>query len=218
MTRRLVAVLPMTALLLSGCVPVLVGAGVTAGYMAVQERGAMAGVNDLKIKTHILDRLTQSNYKFLTKIGVYVIEGDVLLTGVVPNDEDARTVVQITFSVPGVRQVYNEIQVGGDYGVGTLADDTWIATQIKSRMVTTSDVYTVNYVVEVVRGHAYIFGIARTPAELERVMHIVRTTKGVRMVHNHVRLARPPAPRPPKKPVIDWPDLASEPVDPNPMR
>ncbi|MBI1363796.1 MAG: BON domain-containing protein [Proteobacteria bacterium] len=191
MSRQNALLLPFVAVALSGCMPLWLGAGVGAGYLAVQERGAVAAVTDMKVKTHVLDRLTQANYKFLAKIGVNVLEGDVLLTGVVPSDEDAHRVVSIVYGVPDVRQVYNEIQVVENYGVDVFTNDTWIGTQIRSRMVTTSDVYTINYTVEVVRGHVYVLGLARTPAEMERVLYLVRTTKGVRMVHNYIRVAHP---------------------------
>lgn len=190
MRKLLLPTLCFTAIASAGCMPLWVGAGVGAGYFAVQERGAFTAVSDIKIKTHVLDKLTQANYRFLTEVGVDVLESDVLLTGVVDSDADVRRILDEVRKIREIRNIFNELQVGGSYGVQTYSADTWIGTQLKSRMVTTSDVYTINYATQVVRGHVYVMGIARTPSEKERVLHLIRTTKGVRMVHDYIRVAR----------------------------
>ena len=88
MTRLLTMLLVVASLGLSACAPVVVGGVVTGGYLASQERGAKNAVWDLKIKTHVMERLTNANYKNIARIGVYVLQGDVLLTGIVQTQDE----------------------------------------------------------------------------------------------------------------------------------
>lgn len=181
----------LIAVSISGCVAVpavVVGAGATAGYMAAQERGIKDTANDTKIKTHIKDRLTNVNYTYLTEVGVSVLQGDVLLTGVIKTQEAADEIVRRTTTIPGVGRIYNELMVG-EYGSQEFAKDSWVSTQLRARFLGSKEIFTINYMVDVINGHVYIMGIATTPDEMERVLYVASTTKGVKQVHNYVRLA-----------------------------
>jgi osmotically-inducible protein OsmY len=191
MTRLLTMLLVVASLGLAACAPVVVGGVVTGGYLASQERGAKNAVWDLKIKTHVMERLTNANYKNIARIGVYVLQGDVLLTGIVQNQAEFDKIGDIARATPDVKEVFNKLQVGTGYSAKTYADDTWISTQIKSRMFAAKDVFTINYDLETVNAEVYIIGLASSTAEYERVLYIARTTKGVKNVHSYVRVLSP---------------------------
>lgn len=192
MKKQCFTVLLATSFLVGGCAPVIVGGMATAGYLAAQERGAKQAVVDTKIKAHIKDKLTSENYRFLTKVEVTVMQNNVLLTGVVDSSADAATVERIVKATPDVKNVYNHLFTDGIYPSDTYGKDSWLGTQVRARLLSAKDVYSINYHVHVVNGYVFVIGLATTKGELERVLHIVRTTKGVEKVYNYIDIYKEP--------------------------
>jgi len=188
MKKLLIIPLLASATTLSGCAGVVLGAAATAGYFAVQERGAQQALIDTSITTRIRDRLVGANYKFLTDIGITVVNRNVLLTGVVANKASADEVVAIAQSVQDVNNIYNEIIVGSESQLGQGAQDAAIATQLRTKLLTAEGVFSVNYLVDVVLGNVYISGIAQTEEEKIRALHAARTVRGVRKVHDYIQV------------------------------
>ena len=183
-----VLVVCLSSTLVSGCVPLFLGGVATAGYMSVQDRGAKAALIDTKIKTNIKERLTSTRYQYATEVGVNVVEGQVLLTGVVMNAKSAVEVEKIVRAVDGVESVYNELYTDGIYPAEQYTADTWILTQLRARLIGAQDVNATNYILSAVNGQVYIMGLTDSNSERERVMHMARTTKGVKRVKNYVKL------------------------------
>src|SRR5215472_12321091 len=181
---------------LGGCPAAIVGgiaaAGVT-GYAANQERGAGGSVDDLKIKTDIQNAWLQTNPLMQRDFTVTVYEGRTLLTGMSPNPELKAQAAQVASQVPGVRVVYNEIEVAPAEGAWASVKDTWISSQIRSNLVFASQVRSVNYTVDTVNGSVYLIGSARTQAELDRVTEAARNVPDVKRVVSYVEI-RPGAP------------------------
>ena len=71
--------------------------------------------------------------------------------------------------------------------------DTWISSQIRSNLVFTSQVRSVNYTIDTVNGSVYLIGSARTQAELDRVTEAARNVPNVKRVVSYVEI-RPGAP------------------------
>src|SRR5690606_31753093 len=106
--------------------PVVLGGAAVAGTMALQERGFKAGVNDTKVKASIKDALAGVNANYLGQVGVDVLQGNVLLTGVVGSDGESAEIVATVKQNPDIGAVYNELMVGG-YGATEISHDTWIS-------------------------------------------------------------------------------------------
>ena len=168
--------------------PILFGAAATGAYIGLQERDAAQVAKDTKIKVHIKDKLTSTNFKYLSNITVNVFEGDVLLTGIVPDREAGEHVLALTRSTTDVQRVYNELLVGNSYPAKQKARDVWISTQIKPRLLGNRQTFPINYNVSVVNGHVYIIGYTTSDVEHEHVLHVLRTTQGVVQVHDYLRI------------------------------
>ncbi len=188
---RIGAVLAV-ALASGGCAEVLIGAGAATGVAAAQERSVGAAVDDTIIHAEIGRRLFQESEPLFTKVGIEVVEGRVLLTGIVPNPQDAVDAVRIAWTVKGVREVLNEIQVSDKSSLSNYAKDVWISTQLRAALLTDRDVSDINYNVETVNGIVYLFGIARNQAELDRAVNHARNISGVAQVKSYVRLKDDP--------------------------
>src|SRR5579871_5732595 len=113
--------------------------------------------------------------------------GRVLLTGAAETPQQKTEAAEIAKTVPGVRAVYNEIEVGPAESFWHSTQDAWITSQVKSNLVF-SDVRSVNYDIKTVDGSVYLIGSARTQAELDHATDLARRVRGVKRVVSYVEV------------------------------
>jgi osmotically-inducible protein OsmY len=184
----LALVLPIA---LGGCPAAIVGglaAAGGAGYTANQERGVGGSFNDVAIKTNIQNAWLQANPNMQRDFTATVYQGRVLLTGTTSNPELKTQAKQVASQVPGVRTVYDEIEVGPTEGTWQAVKDTWISSQIRSNLVFTGDVRSVNYTIDAVNGSVYLIGSARSQTELDKVTDVARNVPNVKRVVSYVEI------------------------------
>lgn len=177
---------------LSGCVGTMVGAGATAATAAAQERGFSGAVDDTVIRTRINALWLDHNEEMFRKAGLQVHEGRALLTGTMPTQQMRLDAVRLAWQADGVREVINEMTVAKSGGVSGFATDTWISTQLKTRILFDKEISSINYSIETVAGVVYLMGIAQTQDELARVTTHARSISNVRQVVSYVRLKDDP--------------------------
>ena len=178
---------------LSGCVPVVM-AGATEGAVVVaQERSVGNAVDDAGILLKLKQRFAEKDSKDLfANVEIKVVEGRVLLSGNVDKPDTQIDAVNIAWQVNGVQEVINEIQINDKSGFGNYAQDVWISTQIRSRLLFTKGIRSVNYSVLTVNQVVYLMGIAQDQAELDRATWVASTTSYVQKVVSYVRLKDDP--------------------------
>ena len=187
---------PMTAVLfltllapLSGCVSMVIGAGATVGVAAMEERPLKVHLRDTTIATEIRYNLVEASEKFITGVGIEVYEGKALITGVVENEAMRAQALKLVWKVEGLKDVYNELQVG-DNGITNFAKDSWVTTQLKSKTTFDQDVLAINYKIETVNGVVYLIGIAQSKREIDKVIAHARSLSYVKRVISHVRIKK----------------------------
>lgn len=178
----------VTALAASGCVPAALGAGATVGLAAAQEGGIKGAATDTAIRVQIADAWFKHSTTMFGKLDMTVKEGRVLLTGSVPTPDMRVDAVRLVWQVSGVRQVINEIRVDSGEGVTGYATDTWITSNLKSKLLLDKYVQSINYTVETVGGTVYLMGISQDQKELDRVTNHARNIRYVKNVVSYVRL------------------------------
>ncbi len=181
-------------LALGACAPVVVGAGVTAGVAASQERGLKGAAADTRIRFQINQLWFDESTSLYSKISLQVQEGRVLLTGQVRKPEARVTAVRLAWQVKGVAEVINEIEVGDKSSLLDAARDEWIAAKLRARLLGDAAIASINYSIETVNGSIYLIGVAQNQAELDRALAHARDITYVRRVLNYMRLKTDPAP------------------------
>lgn len=202
-----IVLLGLAALLVEGCVPVVVGgtaAGV--GYAAGQERGPVQQAKDFGIRAQIVDNWWRFNEEMASGLSCNVYDGKVLIAGTVRDPEWRVDAVRLAWQVDGVREVHNEAQVSDKTSLMDDARDTWITTRLRSALTFDPDVRSLNYTIETVNGTVYLIGSARTREELERVTNHARNIPNVRKVVTYVDIR-------PGEPPSTMPALAPPPAD-----
>jgi osmotically-inducible protein OsmY len=175
---------------LGGCPLAIVGglgAAGGAGYAANDERGVQGSVDDFAIKSNIQKAWTQAN-PLLQTLNINVYQGRTLLTGAVPTPEAKAQAAEIASRVPGVRAVYNEIEVSSPETAWADAQDAWISSRLRTELAFTPDLRSGNYTIETVNGSVYLIGSARSPAELDNATSIARNIPDVKRVVSYVEV------------------------------
>ena len=172
---------------LAGCAGAVVGGSAAVGVAALEERTIGTVTDDTKtaaqLRLLILDKLADH----ALRIGIEMFEGRALLTGAVPTEQVRADAVRLAWTVEGVKDVLNEVQVSSS-GIFDTARDMWITTRLRWKITFDENVHAINYVVETVNGTVYLIGIAQNQAELDRVIAFARDLTYVKKVISHVRL------------------------------
>ncbi len=173
MILRIVGMMALASVL-AGCaslVQTAISNGINVGRTLPADRSLYNVLDDLSIKNTINNALLDE--ALLLDINTDVYQGMVMLTGSV---RDA------------VRELYNEIKVTDKSWLKSLPKDTWIENTLGARMVLAPGVRAVNYQLRVANGVVYILGIAKSRAELDRVIALARTS-GAHQIVSHVFLS-----------------------------
>ena len=179
---------------LAGC-GMVIGAGAAAGTAAMEERGLSAAIDDKIIQTQINAKWLDADSKLFVDISSSVHEGRVLLAGKVPKPEHRVEAVRIAWSVEGVREVINQIEISNRGGFIDFARDAWITTKLTVKLTVDSQVKAINYSIDTVDGHVFIMGIAQNQDELNRVQSHAQDVSYVRRVTSHAVLKNDPSRR-----------------------
>ena len=184
-----VFILLVSLLGLSGCVPLVLGAGGAAVVGASQDRGLEQAVDDNEIAFEINRKLLAVNTDVFSSVETQVRQGRVVLIGYVSKPADRILASKTAYSVSGVKEVYNEMLIGAGPGFSEATSDKVISTKLRTAMVGDADIASRNYDIETLRGTVYLAGTARSQAELTRAINHARNISGVRNVISHVVVA-----------------------------
>ena len=181
-----------TALLSSGCIaPLIIGGGAAAGMVATSEKGIGGTVSDSNIRAKVKMNLYNFNADLHAKVSVTVQNQEVYLTGVVSNPQWPADAERLAKNVEGVKNVVNDIETEGEESLGSITNDGWITTRIRSSMLFEKDIYSLNYTIDTVNGVVYVTGIGQSEEEINRITEIARNVGGVKKVVNHVKVKQP---------------------------
>ncbi|MHC8508009.1 MAG: BON domain-containing protein [Rhodospirillales bacterium] len=181
----------LSALLLLAALPACgaaTGAAATVGNAAYDERGVGGVAYDTVIAARIREAYFQSGIDLLLDVGLEVYEGRVLITGVVENEQMRADAVRIAWEQKNVNDVLNELIVAPDSDFINEGHDAWITTKLETSLIADFDVYANNFSATTTGGVVYLMGVARSQAELNRVIAHARDISRVRRVVSHVRL------------------------------
>ena len=171
-----------------GCTPagVIASGGATTMVVAEGDRSLGTVVDDATIKLNLSAKFLKSENNLFLNINAKVIEGRVLLTGIVDNQEIRIDAVRKVWEVEGVQEVINEIEIGDKTTLKEYANDLWINTQIKALAAKEIGLRALSYNFETIRGKVFVAGITSRPEQLETLIDAIKTVKGVKEIVNYV--------------------------------
>ena len=171
-----------------GCSPanVLATGGGSAMVVADGERSLGTVIDDATIKVNIAAKFLSSDNNLFVDINTSVLEGRVLLTGLVDNQEIRIDAVRLVWEVEGVREIVNEIEIGNRSTLKDYASDLWINTQARAVAAKTIGLKAITYNFETIQGKIYIAGITKKSDQLNELISALKGIKGVSEIVNYV--------------------------------
>lgn len=168
-----------SALLLQGCFP-LAATGIGAAVLLVDDRRSTGVyVEDENIEWKARGRLVE-RFKD-SHVNVTSFNLTVLLTGEVPTEQMKQEVGVAIRGIASVKNVVNELIVGGSSTYTSRANDGLITTNTKTRFINNGK-FSINHVKVVTEaGTAFLMGIV-TREEGDAATELARTTSGVSRV------------------------------------
>jgi len=169
------------SMLLSACVPVVIGAAVAGTALVVADRRSVgAQADDEAIELKIQNNIG-GTFGDRVHVNATSYNGIVLLTGEVPTAELKTQVEQIARTTPKVRRVDDELAVGAVTSIGARSNDSYITSKVKARLVETNKVPANLVKVVTERQIVYLMGIL-SHAEADAAAQVAATTSGVTRV------------------------------------
>jgi osmotically-inducible protein OsmY len=171
---------------LGGCLGLAAGGAATVATAVRQDQTVDEQIDDLATRTDLEARLLQEDPELFANVTTTVIGGRVYLKGHVDAPEARRSATRVAWITPGVKEVHNDIALGGPSGFQVSADDTWVTIKVRAELLSDARIKDVNYTIETQNRVVYLMGMAQDAAEKQLAVELARNTKGVQGVVDYL--------------------------------
>ena len=176
------------AIILQSCAPIIGTVGMVSLGAATKEKGLGTSINDTLIKTKISNLIYKFNKNLIADTKVFINNGSVLFTGKVKNPNEKIEFTKLAWTIRGVKEVNNEIQITDKSSIKNIARDIASLGEIRARIISDKSINSINFSVDVVNDKAYISGIASNEVEINLVKNHALSAKFVKEVYNYIIL------------------------------
>ncbi|ECD6340879.1 divisome-associated lipoprotein YraP [Salmonella enterica subsp. enterica serovar Newport] len=166
--------------LLSGCAPsaVLITSATVTARTAADPRSTGRQIDDGTLALRVSHTISEAGLSPQARVTATVYQGDVLLTGEVPDDATRQTATKAVSSVAGIRHIWNETRTGITISTGQKISDTWLASDIRVKLLLSNDTRLSDVKVITENSEVFLMGLV-TPEEGQRVADMVSRVSGV---------------------------------------
>ncbi|MCD8512118.1 MAG: BON domain-containing protein [Nitrincola sp.] len=119
--------------------------------------------------------LSQSN------VSVNAFNGQVLLTGQVPDQRTKDEASQVVSTLREVRKIHNELEIAGPTSLMIRANDTYLGGRVKAQLLADNRTHGMRIKVVTENGTVYLMGLV-TRQEGEVAVEVVRNIVGVNRI------------------------------------
>jgi len=176
------SLLLLTTLLLQSCAGLIIGAGMGAVSIAHDRRTIGTQVDDTTSASRISIALSSDNaLKEQTNITVQVFNGTALLVGQAPTQALLQQAQKLASSVQNIKKLHNQIRLGMPIPASILAHDVWLASKIKTKLLSDKRIDGLHIEIEVENGEVFLMGLVSEKESIIAI-DITRNIKGVKQV------------------------------------
>ena len=175
-------------LFLQSCGPMIGTVGMVSLGAASKEKGLGTTISDNIIKTKISNLIFKYDKELIPETKIFVNNGSVLFTGKVIRPSDKIQITKLAWSIRGVREVNNEIQVTDTSSIKNIARDIASLGEIRARIMSDKSINSINYSIDVVNDKAYISGVASNETEMNLVKNHASSARFVKEVYSYILL------------------------------
>jgi len=176
-------------LILSGCVGVsssgIFGTGVS---VALDPRSVGTQIDDSIMQKNLSARIILLDKKYLLSVKSKVLDGRIFMTGKIDNPEDKLKLTKLAWETDGVRSVRNDIKIKEEFNFKQSAKDILITSQLRTALILEKNIKATNYQIDTYKKKIYIYGIAMTSEEKDRVIEEAKQILDVKDVITSILL------------------------------
>jgi osmotically-inducible protein OsmY len=170
------------------CAPIIGTVGMFSLGAASKEKGIGTALSDTIIKTKISNLIFKKDPSLIADTKISVNNGSVLFTGKVSEPEMRIQFTKIAWSLKGVNEVNNEIQISNTSSLRNIARDISSMGEIRARIMTDKKINSLNFSIDVVNDTAYLSGVASNVEEIGLVKAHASSARFIKEVYNYITL------------------------------
>ena len=159
------------SIFLNGCVGVsskgIFGTGVSVAF---DPRTVGTQIDDSIMQKNFSARMILLDKNYFLSVKSKVLDGRIFLTGKVDNPEEKLKLTKLAWETAGVRSVRNDIKIKESFNFKQSAKDLLITSQLRTALILDKDIKATNYQIDTYKKKIYIYGIAITPDEKNKVI------------------------------------------------
>ena len=156
---------------LSGCAGVaskgIFGTGVSVAF---DPRSVGTQIDYSIMQKNLSTRILLLDKKYLILVKSKVLDGRIFLTGKVDNPEEKLQLTKLAWEIVGTRSVRNDIKIKEDFNFQQSAKDILITSQLRTALIFNKNIKATNYQIDTYKKKIYIYGIAITSEEKDKVI------------------------------------------------
>lgn len=176
------AILLGATIFLQGCVAAVIGGGAVAAKVATDPRTTGTQIDDETLEFKVENAVEKDvQIKAEGRVNAVSYNGRVLLIGQVPNSNVKDTATALAKGVEGVNEVYNELTVSPKISFAQISKDSWLTTQVKSKMFVDGRVKATDVKVISENGEVFLLGNV-TQSQANAAADIASKISGVKKV------------------------------------
>ena len=158
-------------IIISGCVGTsstgIFGTGVS---VALDPRSLGTQIDDSIMQKNLTARLLMKDKNYLLSVKTKVLDGRIFISGKVSSVDEKLLITKIAWETDGVRSVRNDIKIKEEFNFKRSAEDILITSQLRSALIFNKEIKAVNYNLDTYKKKIYIYGIAHSKEEREKVI------------------------------------------------
>ena len=119
-----------------------------------------------------------------------MLDGNIFLSGKADEPEEKLKIIKMAWETKGARSVQSTITIKGKNNFKSTAKDILITSQLRTALIFNKLTKATNYTIDTINGKIYIFGIAMTKDEKEKVISEANQIHGVKDVIPSIYLVK----------------------------
>ena len=159
-------------LILTSCVGTsstgVLGTGVS---IAFDPRTVGTQIDDSIMQKNLRTKLIVMDTNYIISVKTKVLDGRIFITGKVDTLEEKLKITKLGWEIKGARSVKNDLQIKEKFDFQRSAKDLLITSQLRTAMITSKNIKSVNYNIDTYKKKIYIYGIAQDEDERAEVIN-----------------------------------------------
>ena len=167
------------SLLVNSCA-IISTTGSLVGSASTSTRGFSGTIEDTYLMSKIVSKITLMKLSNFSNITVSVVNGKVLLAGNIQNQEKRLELIKKVWWIDGVKEVYNELEIGPQISFSEKTEDFIFEVKINNRLLLEPGIFSNNYSVSVVNGNVYVMGISSNIEEKTKIENFLKNMNDIK--------------------------------------